>query len=203
MELVLSLVLLQLTLAMVASKLLHYGATAVAGLCVLASFQLLALWIFRRQCPEGVLRSVALVSPVGNILRWTVVCIACVTAVSVIDANYFSPQAGRVIVVKLVASHWYGWLAGVFIMPVVEELVFRAILIEIFIKKFRWSVAVTLAAVIFGLSHGDTAQAVVVTIFGIIFGTAYVRTKSLLPSLIGHVLLNAQAFWRLSSVTVS
>jgi membrane protease YdiL (CAAX protease family) len=202
MELVLSLVLLQLTLGLVAAQVVLHGSPAVAGLCFLAFLQLLAICALRRQCPGESLKNIMHVSFKRSFAMWTAFCIAGVVFMLAIEAVFFSTPVRLALFVKLMAAHWYGWLAGVFLIPIVEEIVFRAILIEIFVKKFRWQFAIALSAVFFGLIHGNIFQAIVATIFGVIFGIAYVKSKSLLPSIIGHLMLNAYTFWRISNVAV-
>ena len=74
--------------------------------------------------------------------------------------------------------------------PLVEEVVFRGVLLERFSVKWRVGVAVILSAVLFGILHADPVGA---GMFGIITGLLYLRTGSLWPGIIIHAVNNLVA----------
>ena len=74
--------------------------------------------------------------------------------------------------------------------PLVEEVVFRGVLLERFSVKWRVGVAVILSAVLFGILHADPVGA---GMFGIITGLLYLRTGSLWPGIIIHPVNNSVA----------
>lgn len=56
-------------------------------------------------------------------------------------------------------------------------------------------VAIVCPALVFALSHGDYSLLVDHTVFGIICGWLYWRTKSLLPGILIHIINNSTAFF--------
>ena len=76
--------------------------------------------------------------------------------------------------------------------PVTEELVFRrAILGSMLESKMKPEIAVLISAILFALIHFNWAQAPAAIIIGVIFGWLYVRTGSLVPSIVCHIINNS------------
>lgn len=78
----------------------------------------------------------------------------------------------------------------VILPPLVEEVVFRGVLIERFTVKWRVGVAVILSAVFFGALHADPVGA---GMFGVVTGLLYLRTGSLWPGIVIHAVNNLVA----------
>lgn len=78
--------------------------------------------------------------------------------------------------------------------PIIEEIVFRRVIVSDIMKMSGkpW-IAVTVSAALFGLIHINPAQMVFAFMVGLIFGWIYIRTGSLLPCLIGHIINNSEA----------
>jgi membrane protease YdiL (CAAX protease family) len=74
--------------------------------------------------------------------------------------------------------------------PLVEEVVFRGILVERLSVKWRTSVAVIVSAVAFGILHVDPVGA---GMFGLMTGLLYLRTGSLWPGILIHFANNLLA----------
>lgn len=82
-------------------------------------------------------------------------------------------------------------LIGIVVLPpLVEEIVFRGVLVERFTVKWRVSVAVLLSAAFFGVLHADPVGA---AMFGVITGLLYLRTGSLWPGIVIHAANNLVA----------
>ena len=96
--------------------------------------------------------------------------------------------------VKMMTSP-LGLIAGGILAPVVEEIVFRGVLVGglLRMRQKAW-VAIVVPALIFALFHGTFTQFVGTAIFGIICGWLYWRTKSLLPGILIHIINNSTAF---------
>ncbi len=76
--------------------------------------------------------------------------------------------------------------------PVVEELVFRrAFLGSLLEGKVKAVVAVPITALVFGLVHFNPAQIPAAFVIGILLGWLYVRTGSIIPSVVCHVVNNS------------
>ena len=82
--------------------------------------------------------------------------------------------------------------------PLVEEILFRGILLQLWARKFGVRAAVVASAVCFALLHMDAIGSFV---FGIVMAALYVSTKSLLVPIVAHGLYNAVVV--LMSVTSS
>jgi membrane protease YdiL (CAAX protease family) len=90
--------------------------------------------------------------------------------------------------------HEHFW-ATVFLMvivaPVTEELVFRGLILRGFLQKFSLVKAAVLSAMLFGAVHLNPWQFVSGSGLGLVAAWWYARTRSLLPCLLGHALVNA------------
>ena len=88
-----------------------------------------------------------------------------------------------------------GFLAGVIMAPITEEIAFRGVLLR-GLLRMRWHpwVAIVVSALVFALFHGTELQMFGTTIFAIIVGWLYWQTKSLLPGMIMHIINNFMAF---------
>ena len=88
-----------------------------------------------------------------------------------------------------------GLIAGGILLPIVEEIAFRGILVGGLLRmRLKPWVAIVLSALVFALFHGTFTQFVGTAIFGIICGWLYWRTKSLLPGILIHIINNSTAF---------
>lgn len=87
-----------------------------------------------------------------------------------------------------------GLIAGGVLVPIVEEIVFRgAVLGGLLRMRMKPWMAIGLSALIFALCHGTMTQLPGTMIFGIIAGWLCWSTKSLLPSMILHIVNNSTA----------
>ena len=78
----------------------------------------------------------------------------------------------------------------VLIPPLVEELLFRGMVLQS-LRRFGDGFAVLASALMFGLYHANFAQSVFAIICGLAMGFVVIRTGSLLPSILIHMLNNA------------
>ena len=84
-----------------------------------------------------------------------------------------------------VMMYFYVCLLG----PVLEELLFRGVVLES-IKKYNERFAIVFSALIFGLMHCNFTQAVNAFIIGLVLGAVYVRSDSIVPTCVLHILMN-------------
>ena len=89
-----------------------------------------------------------------------------------------------------------GWsvLMLVILAPVMEEVLFRGILLEAVRSKYSSGRAIVVSALMFGVIHFIPQQVVNAFVIGLILGFIYVRTDSLWPVIIIHALNNAMAY---------
>lgn len=84
-------------------------------------------------------------------------------------------------------------LAIVVIAPLVEEFVFRGVILTYLEKHHGQLFAVLTSGVLFGLMHGDIISVLVTSAAGIVFGLTYVKTRNLWVTVVIHFLYNSLA----------
>lgn len=98
---------------------------------------------------------------------------------------------------KILSSGWIGISAVVILVPIIEEVIFRRICISTLRQEVSAPLAILLSAFLFGILHIQPAQILGATMLGVVFGTIYVLSKSILPSIILHILNNGLYIIRL------
>ncbi|HOK04873.1 MAG TPA: CPBP family intramembrane metalloprotease [Victivallales bacterium] len=86
---------------------------------------------------------------------------------------------------------------GIFLAPVVEELVFRLCLFNYFrgiLKRFNILFPVILTSAIFALLHGDIIRAPALFLLGIVLQYIFFRYKTILAPILFHSMHNVLAF---------
>jgi len=75
--------------------------------------------------------------------------------------------------------------------PIIEEMLFRGIILRGFLENYSVQKSIVLSAVLFALFHLNLYQIPVAFFVGCLFGWLYVRTGSLWPSIFGHIFYNS------------
>jgi membrane protease YdiL (CAAX protease family) len=137
--------------------------------------------------------------------------IFCIWTVSII---LFTPILG-----ELNFIHWYfenpnpiylpsisayGWFIFIYMLRpgIWEEVAFRGIILNIQLKKYSQFTSVIINGIIFGLFHfinllfganlyGTLMQVIYASCIGIALSYVYVKTKSLIPCILAHYLINS------------
>lgn len=91
------------------------------------------------------------------------------------------------------SSPW-AFLSIVIAAPIFEELVFRGIVLEGFLKQYSVRKSILWSAFFFGLFHLNPWQFVTAMVLGIFIGWVYHRTRSLLPCMAIHAFANGTSF---------
>ncbi len=86
----------------------------------------------------------------------------------------------------------YTFILMVIAAPVLEELIFRGIILEGLLKKYSPLTSIIISSLLFGIAHFNPWQFVIGLIIGIFSGWVYYKTRSLMPSIIIHAAAN---FW--------
>jgi membrane protease YdiL (CAAX protease family) len=81
--------------------------------------------------------------------------------------------------------------------PVVEELVFRGLLFELFRRSLPVWAAATLSALLFALAHGIPVLLPALFVIGVALALLYNYTRSLYTSMALHILVNSVALFSL------
>lgn len=88
----------------------------------------------------------------------------------------------------------FSFLTIVILAPILEELLFRGIILEAFLKNYSPWKAIIWSAIIFGIVHFNPLQTIGTSIAGILIGWAYVKTNSLIPGIMIHFINNLIAY---------
>ncbi|VTQ89162.1 CPBP family glutamic-type intramembrane protease [Hathewaya histolytica] len=78
----------------------------------------------------------------------------------------------------------------VIVAPICEEILFRGIILEMFLKKYSTLKSILVSALMFGIIHGNFIQGVETFFIAIILGYIYYKTNSLLPCIFLHFVNN-------------
>lgn len=79
--------------------------------------------------------------------------------------------------------------------PVLEETLFRGLLLRGFLLRYPPSTAIVHSAAVFGLAHFNVYQFCAAFLIGLILGEIYRRHRSLLPCILLHGAYNASVLW--------
>lgn len=89
------------------------------------------------------------------------------------------------------SSRFLGIVSIVIMAPVAEEVVFRSAVIGTMLRHgVRPWVAITVSALLFAIVHFNPAQIPFAFIIGILFAILYVKSGSVVPSTVCHILNN-------------
>jgi membrane protease YdiL (CAAX protease family) len=91
---------------------------------------------------------------------------------------------------EMIQPNIFSFLTIVVAAPILEELFFRGIILEGFLRNYKPWKAIIWSALVFGMAHFNPWQTIGATIMGLLLGWAYVKTKSLWPGVLIHFLNN-------------
>lgn len=86
-------------------------------------------------------------------------------------------------------------LAVAIFAPIVEEIIFRGLVLSKLRLAMPVWAAVALQAVVFGLIHGTLVWIIYATIFGAVLGYVRIATGSIKASIVMHIAFNASSFF--------
>ncbi|MBO3270555.1 CPBP family intramembrane glutamic endopeptidase [Hymenobacter defluvii] len=87
--------------------------------------------------------------------------------------------------------------------PLLEELIFRGVMLTGLLRNYRPWVAISQSALLFGLMHMNPAQIVGAGLIGLLFGWLYYRTRSLSLCIVAHMFNNLLAFLAMTDAKLS
>lgn len=86
-------------------------------------------------------------------------------------------------------SLWFMYFYASLLGPVLEELLYRGVILQS-MRKYNERFAIVLSALIFGLMHQNYQQFILAFMLGLILAAADVRSGSIIPSIIMHIIVN-------------
>lgn len=81
------------------------------------------------------------------------------------------------------------------IAPMLEEMLFRGVILRSFLVQYSRTAAILGSAALFGVAHLNLSQFVTAFIAGVVLGWLYERTRSLWPCILLHAANNAFAMY--------
>jgi membrane protease YdiL (CAAX protease family) len=189
MELALALLVLWLLQSLLLQQAAEYGSLAMTAVLVVAAAQLAAIWLFRRKCPPASITAIVTIRPLRTLLPWTVACVLGAIAGSLLDALLPVDREAKQ-VLGAILPHWETWLSVGIVIPVIEEVIFRAIAIEWLRARLATHWAVFASSAMFAAAHGSLRAGLFAYVLGTLFGWAYAKTHSIVPGVCGHVVTN-------------
>lgn len=98
---------------------------------------------------------------------------------------------------EIAAPSMTAWTKIVFpilLMPLVEEALFRGVILHGFLKRYSTKQAIIVSAILFGVAHLNPWQMVPAFMVGIFLAWLVVYTRSLFTCILGHMIMNAIPF---------
>lgn len=121
------------------------------------------------------------------------------TLVIAIITSYFAsfgvviPEAEFVVDEPTFVAGFSMFLYMVVLAPIIEEIVYRGFVLKL-VSPYGKTVSIILSAFIFGLMHGNLSQFVTAFATGIVFSAIAVKSNSIGPTIIMHMLNNGINF---------
>ncbi|MBB6463462.1 CPBP family intramembrane glutamic endopeptidase [Flammeovirga kamogawensis] len=88
----------------------------------------------------------------------------------------------------------YNFLTVVIAAPILEELIFRGLILDSFLKRYSPTKAILYSSMFFGLIHFNPWQFIAAMVLGCFIGWVYYKTKSVSYGIIIHMINNGCAF---------
>jgi len=86
-------------------------------------------------------------------------------------------------------------LAVVILAPIVEELIFRQLMVTRFSKAMPSIVAVIVIALLFGVAHWQKVQSIYAALFGFALGLIFIRSGTVLIPMLTHFAFNLMSIF--------
>jgi len=104
------------------------------------------------------------------------------------------PDSVKAYFEKMIQPNILSFISVAVAAPILEEILFRGIILEGFLQNYSPQKAIIWSAVLFGVFHLNPWQAIGAIIFGLFFGWLYWKTNSIIPGIILHFVNNFAAF---------
>ncbi len=78
--------------------------------------------------------------------------------------------------------------------PILEEVLFRGIILDGFLNRYKPGKAIFWSALLFGLFHMNPWQFIPAFLTGLLLGYIYFKTRSLIPVIFIHIIINSFSY---------
>lgn len=90
-------------------------------------------------------------------------------------------------------------LSSVLLAPLFEELFFRGLMLSTLQRLVSDWLAIVISALLFAMVHWSWPEFISLFSVGVIYGWLTIKSNSLIPALLAHVIHNALTFWLYAS----
>lgn len=105
------------------------------------------------------------------------------------------PEFIKKMFIELAGHHGvFSFITLVIAAPMLEELIFRGIVLDGLLKKYSPVKSIMISSILFGLIHLNPWQFIAALVLGIFSGWVYYKTKTLTLSILIHSVNNLMAF---------
>lgn len=104
------------------------------------------------------------------------------------------PEWFNELMMRMISRDIYSFFTIVIIAPILEELIFRGIILDGFLKIYSPKKSIIWSALLFAGIHLNPWQAIGAFLIGLFMGWIYYRTESIIPGIIIHFTNNLIAF---------
>lgn len=131
---------------------------------------------------------------------WRIISLGCIAAVSFhfvsdpIVSLFPIPDSLKEMTSSVYRNPVISLFLIVVLAPLLEELLFRGVVLHGFLKNYKPSHAIVSSALVFAIIHGNLAQGLGAFFIGLVIGWIYWKTNSIIPGMIIHFVNNAFAF---------
>ena len=168
----------QTGIAMITSWLIPWiGHDAWMVLCIIFMYPLALFlyWLILQMVPKA-RQNWTYPMGVGRFLGWFVICMG-------------QPMGNQVEEMIMDMSLWAVIVSAVILAPIMEELIFRKLVLDR-LAGYGPAVAMVVSALVFGLAHGNFYQFFYAFLLGLIFAYIYLRTGKVRYSMMLHMMVN-------------
>ena len=141
----------------------------------------------------------------GNIIRyrlrwfnaWLILWgLLAITAIGVVEEPLFElmPHSWLEMVENVIGTGVWAICSSVILAPVLEELIFRGVILGT--VRSRWGAvpAIAASALLFGIIHGVPQQVINAAAIGVVLGGIYVATDSIVAVIVLHAINNGLSY---------
>ena len=159
--------------------------TAISSVIVLLAIYFINRWKWREtgflRMPRGIAVSLHFYAALGILGN-----AALNALMNLLDVTRYFPEYDEIMELAMGGSPFFLVLAIVILAPLVEELIFRGLVMGHLLTKMKRPFAILLSSIIFGAIHLNMLQIIYAALMGALLALVYVRSRSIWAAIIAH-----------------
>ncbi|MBQ7756036.1 MAG: CPBP family intramembrane metalloprotease [Oscillospiraceae bacterium] len=167
--------------------------TSLLGILLLARFGFKIKTTQMLKCDKKGVAIGVKVFPFSLLLNYVFTMIISIITMLFANQGIIIPEADFSVDKTTFIAGFSMFIYMVVLAPIIEEIVYRGFILKL-ISPYGKTVSVILSAFIFGFMHGNLSQFVTAFVTGIVFSAVAVKTGSILPTIVMHMMNNAINF---------